>query len=189
MLTVIRIAIYCRISRDEQGYAVGVHDQAKRCRELIAERWPGAVIIVLGCSCRECLRFGVPPDVYCDNDITAEGKRRRPHYERLLADIEAGRVDIVVAGHTDRLHRNIIELEGYINACDPRGVETHTVKAGELDLTTASGRMVARMLGAAARHELERMMERQQGAKKRNREAGIRWSGTRPFGFQLDVRD
>lgn len=184
-----RVAIYARISKDDQGYATGVHDQAKQCRALAAQRWPGAAVAGPGCDCRECARFSVPPDVYCDNDITAEGKRRRPHYERLLADIKAGRVDAVVAAHTDRLHRNISELEEYINACDPRGVETHTVKAGELDLTTASGRMVARMLGAAARHELERMMERQKSAKQRNREAGLRWSGTRPFGYQLDVRD
>jgi DNA invertase Pin-like site-specific DNA recombinase len=182
-----RAAIYARISKDDQGYAVGVRDQARQCRQLIEQR--GWTVAGPGCGCKECKRFDVPGDVYCDNDITAEGKRRRPHYEQLLGDIAEGHVDVVVAVHTDRLHRNISELESYINTCDPRKVETHTVKAGELDLTTSSGRMVARMLGAAARHELERMMERQKAAKQRNREAGIRWSGTRPFGYQLDERD
>ena len=36
---------------------------------------------------------------------------------------------------------------------------THTVKAGELDLTTPAGRMVARMVGAAPRYEWERMVD------------------------------
>jgi site-specific DNA recombinase len=184
-----RAAIYTRISADPQGRAVGVHDQARQCRELIAQRWPAAHITGLGCHCRECTQFGVPGDVYCDNDITASGKRRRPHYERLLEDIAAGRIDVVVAVHTDRLHRNVTELETYINVCEPRQVATHTIKAGELDLTTSGGRMVARMLGAAARHELERMTERQKDAKRRTRDAGLRWSGQRPFGYELDYRD
>jgi site-specific DNA recombinase len=179
-----RAAIYARISNDPEGKAIGVTDQAKRCRELTAQR--GWEVTGPGCDCRECEKFSVPADVYCDNDITASGKKRRPHYEQLLADIEAGRVDVVVTVHTDRLHRNLTELEGYIKACEPRKVETHTVKAGELDLTTSSGRAMAAMLGVFARHELERMVERQRAAKQRNRDAGLRWSGTRPFGYALD---
>jgi DNA invertase Pin-like site-specific DNA recombinase len=179
-----RAAIYARISNDPEGKAIGVTDQAKRCRELADLR--GWQIAGPGCDCGDCAKFRVPADVYCDNDITASGKKRRPHYERLLADIEAGRFDVVVTVHTDRLHRNLTELEGYIKVCEPRKVETHTVKAGELDLTTSSGRAMAAMLGVFARHELERMVERQKAAKQRNRDAGLRWSGTRPFGYALD---
>jgi DNA invertase Pin-like site-specific DNA recombinase len=182
-----RAAIYARISKDDAGYAVGVHDQARQCRALVADK--GWTVTGPQCGCAECERFKIPADIYCDNDVTAEGKRRRPHYDRLLEDVAAGRVDVVVAAHTDRLHRNVTELERYIDTCEPRKVETHTVKAGELDMATSAGRTVARMLGVIARGELERMMERQKAAKKRNRDAGIRWSGTRPFGYQLDERD
>lgn len=185
----LRIAIYVRISKDDQGYALGVADQAKRCRELIAQRFPGAKITGLGCECADCREYGVPPDVYCDNDITASGKEERPHYGRLLAGIEAGSIDLVVSAHNDRLHRSPMELEGYINICQPREVPTHFVKAGDFDLTTASGRMVARMLGAMARAEWERMVERQLAAKRRTRDAGLRQAGCAPFGFHLDVRD
>lgn len=184
-----RIAIYARISRDESGYAVGVADQSVRCREMAARQWPGAQIAAPGCTCGDCERYQVPADVYCDNDITASGKKDRPHYRRLLADIAAGKVDLVVSSHNDRLHRSPVELEEYINVCQPREVPTHYVKAGTYDLTTASGRMVARMLGAMARAEWERMVERQQAAKRRNRDAGIRQAGGRPFGYRLDERD
>jgi site-specific DNA recombinase len=179
-----RAAIYARISNDPGGKALGVHDQAKQSRALAAGR--GWDVTGPGCDCRDCARFRVPADVYCDNDITASGKRKRPHYERLLDDIKSGRVDVVVAVHTDRLHRNLAELERYIDICELREVETHTVKAGDLDLTASSGRAMARMMGVFARHELERMMERQKAAKRRNRDAGLRQSGTRPFGFTLD---
>ena len=124
-----------------------------------------------------------------NNDITAAGKQRRPHYERLLADMDAGRIDVVVATHTDRLHRHPMELEGYIDASERHHVQTHTTKGTQLDLNTSTGRMVARMLGAAARHEWERMVERQKDAKRRTREAGLHGGGSRPFGYDFDARD
>jgi DNA invertase Pin-like site-specific DNA recombinase len=183
-----RAAIYARISADPDGNAVGVTDQAVQCRQFIAERkrW---TVTGPACQCKACKRFEIPPDVYCDNDISASGKKDRPHYQRLLDDISAGRVDVVVTSDTDRLHRSPLELEHYISICEPRQVATHTIKKGAVDLTNSTGRMVARMLGAAARHEWERMVERQLNAKRRNRESGIRQGGSRPFGYQLDVRD
>ncbi len=182
-----RIAIYTRISQDQGGYALGVTDQAKSCRELIERLYPRAQVTGPGCKCKDCTKAGTPPDVYCDNDISASGKKKRPHYERLLDDIRAGRIDAVVTTHTDRLHRNVTELETYIDACGD--IPTHTVKAGDLDLTTSGGRLVARMLGAAARHELERMTERQLQSHQRGREAGLRTGGRRPFGYRFDARD
>lgn len=53
-----------------------------------------------------------------------------------------------------------VELEEFIAACDPRGVPTHGVKAGALGLSTLSGRLVARQLGAVARYEVEHASER-----------------------------
>lgn len=178
------VAIYARISADPQGRAIGVTDQADQSRSFIEQH--GWEIAGPDCGCRSCERFSVPADVYCDNDITASGKKKRPHYERLLADIKAGRVRAVVVSDADRLHRSPMELEEYINVCEPRKVPTYTIKKGEIDLATSTGRLVARMLGAAARHEWERMVERQLNAKRRNREAGIRVGGSRPFGYQLD---
>jgi DNA invertase Pin-like site-specific DNA recombinase len=177
-------AIYARISADPQGRAVGVTDQAAQGRTFAADH--GWDITGPGCGCKDCKKFRIPADVYCDNDTTASGKKRRPHYERLLADIGAGRVGAVITTDADRLHRHPMELEQYINICQPRDVPTHTIKKGDIDLTNSTGRMVARMLGAAARHEWERMVERQLNAKRRNRDAGMRTGGSRPFGYQLD---
>lgn len=82
----------------------------------------------------------------------------------------------MLAWHTDRLHRSPVELEAYVIACEKHGVVTHTVKAGQIDLSTASGLMIARILGATARHEVDHMIERQQRAKQRSAEAG-KWRG------------
>jgi DNA invertase Pin-like site-specific DNA recombinase len=172
--TARRAVIYARISKDRTGAGLGVGKQEDDCRELAA-------------------RLGLDVvGVRQDNDLTAyKGGTRskpRPGYQDLLGDIRTGRAQAVLAWHTDRLHRDLTELEAYITACGEGrdGVPTYTVKGGDLDLSTASGRMVARILGAVARQEVEHMIERQKSAHERIRAAGAWKGGPRPFGYRRD---
>ena len=160
-----RAAIYCRISQDRVGAGLGVERQREDCEHLVAARGWSTVA------------------VYSDNDVSAYGGRPRPGYRQLLADIADGSVDVVVAWHTDRLHRSPLELEDYIAVCEQRNVGTLTVRAGELDLATASGRMVARMLGAAARHESEQKSERVKRAREQEARSG-RSHGHLGYGYR-----
>jgi site-specific DNA recombinase len=107
--------IYVRISQDRAGAGLGVERQEQECRAL-AKRLGWIVV-----------------EVYSDNDLSAFSGRRRPDYERMLADIEAGTISAVIAWHPDRLHRRAAELERYITVCDKQGVENQTVTAGMWD--------------------------------------------------------
>jgi DNA invertase Pin-like site-specific DNA recombinase len=167
-MTTPRAAIYCRISKDKVGAGLGADRQQADCRAL-AERLGWAVA-----------------EVFTDNDISAYSGKPRPAYRRMLDAVRAGRVDAVIAWHNDRLHRSPVELEDYIGACEPRSVPTHCVKAGELDLTTASGRMTARITGAVARHEVEHASERICSQKAKAAAAGEWTGGGRPFGYSRD---
>ncbi|HKD98243.1 MAG TPA: recombinase family protein [Micromonosporaceae bacterium] len=163
-----KAAIYTRISRDREGGGLGVDRQESDCREL-AERIGVEVV-----------------KVYSDNDLSAYSGKPRPGYLAMLDDIQDGAINVVLAWHTDRLHRSPVELEAYIAVCEPAHVPTYTCKAGALDLTTSSGRMVARMLGASARYEVEHMIERQRRAKAQAAADG-RWrGGRRPYGYADD---
>lgn len=170
----MRVSIYCRISRDREGGGLGVATQEADCRELA--RSLGWDVVT----------------VHTDNDLSAYSGRRRPGYEALLAEIRSGEIRGVVAWHTDRLHRSPVELEAYVTACETHSVITQTVKAGHIDLSTASGLMIARMLGATARYEVDHSIERQRRAKQRSAEAGKWKGGRRPYGYEADgvtVRD
>jgi site-specific DNA recombinase len=163
-----RAAIYARISKDKTGAGLGVERQTADCVAL-AQRL-GLVVIF----------------VFSDNDISAYSGKRRPGYLKLLDVIRRGEIDVVIAWHSDRLHRSPTELEEYISVCEARNVPTETVTAGALDLSTPSGRMGARIHGAVARHEVEHMIERQRGAKLQASAQG-RWKGgRRPFGYAAD---
>jgi len=160
--------IYCRMSEDREGGGLGVDRQREDCEALAIEL--GLTVV----------------RVYTDNDLSAYSGKPRPDYQEMLADIRNGLYGTVLAWHTDRLHRRPAELEEYIDVCEPRNVQTRTVKAGALDLTTATGRWQARQLGAMARYEVERMIERQRRARDQKVQRGEWSGGPRPYGWTED---
>jgi site-specific DNA recombinase len=164
----MRATIYARISSDREGAGLGVQSQEADCRTL-ADTLGWSIV-----------------SVHTDNDVSAYSGKPRPGYRAMLEEIAAGKVDAVLAWHTDRLHRSITELEEYASLCDLHGVATHTVKAGHIDLATPSGRLVARQLGSVARYEVEHMVERTKRAKLRAASSGTWKGGRRPFGYADD---
>lgn len=161
-----RFAIYARISRDRVGAGLGVERQQDDCESLV-ERLDGTVVAT-----------------YSDNDISAYSGKHRPGYEALLQSIRAGEVDAVAVWHQDRLLRRTIDLENYIDVCQPLNVATHTVKAGQLDLTTPSGRAVAKTLAAWASYEVETSTDRVVAAKLQAAKAGLPSGGNRAYGYE-----
>lgn len=164
-----RAGIYVRISDDRVGAGLGVARQEQDCRAL-------------------CQRLDLDAgDAYIDNDLSAYSGKPRPAYQQLLADIEAGIVDVVIAWHPDRLHRSPLELEHFIALLERTGATVQTVTAGVYDLSTPAGRMNARIVGATARHESEHKSARARRKARELAEAGkVSGGGRRPFGYEHD---
>ena len=153
----MRAGIYVRISQDRTGAGLGVERQADDCQQLCeAKSWKVV-------------------EVYVDNDVSAFSGKRRPEWERLLADIAAGEIDAVVGWHVDRLTRSPRELEDVIDLAERHGLELATV-TGDIDLGTVSGRTFARMLGVMARNESEQVRTAAPGERaERGGRQGARW--------------
>jgi site-specific DNA recombinase len=156
-----------RISSDPTGAGLGVARQEEDCRAL-SDRIGWRVT-----------------RVYRDNDVSVYTGRPHPQWRQLLADIHTGLVDAIVCWHVDRLTSCPRELEEVIDLHDKRGINLATVTR-EIDLSTPTGRMLPRMLGAAARHETEHKAER-------HRRAGLRSvvtaRATRPTCHLMHLRD
>lgn len=163
------MGIYARLS-PTPGEGAGWQRQLEDGRQLAAERgWQ-----IVG--------------EYVDRSTSAYRAKRRPEWQRLLADLDAGLIDGLVAYHPDRTYRVLADLEQLIEIVERTGAEIATVQAGEIDLSTATGRMQARIIAAVARHESERIAERVSRAKKARAAQGRpSGGGRRPFGF-LDDR-
>lgn len=160
-------AIYVRMSADPTGQGLGVARQRASCTSK-AE--------ALGWSVRE---------VFEDNDVSATSGRTRPAYQRMLLDLEAGRVDAVVVWDLDRLHRQPMELEHFLALADRRGIALASV-GGDVDLATDNGRLYARIKGAVAKAEVERKSARQRAANDQRAAAGRPSAGRRAFGYSSD---
>lgn len=163
---------YLRISKDRVGAGLGVERQKHDITEQAARE--GVTI----------------QHWYVDNDMSAYQRRKpRRDYTQLLADMSAGQVEPggrVWVWHTDRLHRNNGELEGWIIVAHPADVAVMTVKAGKIDLATPSGRMMARQLGAVAQYQSEHMAEQLRGKMEELARNGEFRGGPRPFGYTAD---
>jgi DNA invertase Pin-like site-specific DNA recombinase len=162
-----RAAIYTRISEDKTGEKAGVTRQLEDCEALAASL--GWTVVAH----------------FDDNDISAYSGRRRPGFEDLLEAMESGEVNALLCWHTDRLHRSMKDLERFIEIAEPARVSIKTVQAGELDLSTNAGRMVARILGSVARQESEHHGERRVRACVQKAGRGAWETANRPFGYTL----
>lgn len=92
----------------------------------------------------------------------------------------------VLTYHCDRLYRRGDDLERLVKMVEASGAQVHTVAAGDVDLSTASGRMVARMLGAASQHEVERLGERMKMKSDELAAKGRAPGGRPPFGYSWE---
>jgi site-specific DNA recombinase len=167
-----RAAVYARISDDREGRAAGVERQVPD-----------------GKAQAERLGWTLHPEhpVYIDNDISAStrSRKRRPAYDALMAAVRAGEVDGIVYYSTSRLTRRPREFEDVIQLVEETGVKLAAVTSGDVNLTTADGRMMARWMAAGDAAEPERIGERVSRAFVQRREAGKpHATGLRPFGFE-----
>lgn len=163
----LRAAIYARQSLDRTGEGMAVTRQLAECRQL-AERNEWRVV-----------------EEYVDNDVSASSRKPRPEWTRLLADLEAGRYDVLTCWHTDRLYRRLRDLVDLVEIAESKALRIASVRAADLDLSTPAGRMLAGMLGHAQRYEVEQKSARQIAANQQARKAGrMPWT-RRPFGYDL----
>ncbi len=162
--------IYCRISADPEGRAIGVERQEDDCRALAAR-----------------LDFDVAA-VYIENDVSAStnSSKARPKYAAMVERVRAGGITAVLAYSNSRLTRRPLELEDVLELHRATGVRVATVVSGEDNLATADGRMVARFKAVADAAEAERTAERVKRAKRQSAEKGTYRGGPRPFGYEAD---
>ncbi|WP_435187000.1 recombinase family protein [Streptomyces sp. bgisy126] len=164
-----RGAIYTRISRDDELTGDGVTRQHEDAGALALAR-------------------GIPVQGrYTDNDISATtGKRLRPEYERLMTAVRADQVDVVIVAALSRLWRNRRERAEGMELFRKHSVSILAVKGPELDLTTASGRLLAGLLGEVDSFEVEQMSEREKREMRQRVEKGLPATGPRAFGYSAD---
>jgi hypothetical protein len=91
---------------------------------------------------------------------------------------------VVAVQHPDRLHRHPRELEDFVDLLEETGTFVATATAGDVDLETPEGRLVARITGAVARKESEDKSRRLRRMMVELVEEGTPNGGPRPYGWR-----
>ena len=125
------------------------------------------------------------PDRYDDGGISG-GTMNRPGLARLLAYVEAGRIDVVVVYKVDRLTRALSDFAKIVEIFDAAGVSFVSVTQA-FNTTSSMGRLTLNVLLSFAQFEREVTAERIRDKIAASKRKGMWMGGLPPLGY--DVKD
>jgi site-specific DNA recombinase len=124
-------------------------------------------------------------DRYDDGGFSG-GNMDRPGLKRLLADAEAGKVDIILLYKVDRLTRSLTDFSKIIEVLDRAGASFVSITQS-FNTTTSMGRLTLNMLLSFAQFEREVTGERIRDKIAASKKRGLWMGGPVPLGYE--VRD
>ncbi len=163
--TGVRCAIYTRKSTDEglDREFNSLEAQRETAESYIAsQRDEGWVVL---------------PDLYDDGGFSG-ATTQRPALQRLLADIDAGKIDCVVVYKYDRLSRSMLDFLQMLDLFKKRGVSFVSVSQ-RFDTSTPMGEVTLNILLTFAQFERQMTAERTRDKMRAARRRG-RWTGGMP---------
>jgi DNA invertase Pin-like site-specific DNA recombinase len=125
-------------------------------------------------------------DRYDDGGFTG-ATLDRPALQRLLADIEAGRIDSVVVYKIDRLSRSLMDFAKLVEVFEAHGV-TFVSVTQSFNTTTSMGRLTLNILLSFAQFEREVIGERIRDKFAASRARGMWMGGSVPLGYDVQER-
>ena len=117
-----------------------------------------------------------------DDPAYSGGNLDRPALKKLLADIEAGKVDVIVVYKIDRLTRSLADFAKLVEAFDNRSISFVAVTQ-QFNTTTSMGRLTLNVLLSFAQFERELASERVRDKIAASRKKGKWTGGTVPLGY------
>ncbi|MEO0032446.1 MAG: hypothetical protein RIS94_2204 [Pseudomonadota bacterium] len=170
----VRCAIYTRKSSEEgleQGFN-SLHAQREACAAYVLSQASEGWTLV--------------PEEYDDGGLSG-GTLERPALQRLLGDVAAGKVDIIVVYKVDRLTRSLLDFAKLVEALDKAGTSFVSITQS-FNTTTSMGRLTLNMLLSFAQFEREVTAERIRDKLAASKAKGMWMGGVPPLGYRPDGR-
>ncbi|NQV57112.1 MAG: recombinase family protein [Rhodospirillales bacterium] len=170
----LRCAVYTRKSSEEglEQEFNSLDAQREACEAYVMSQKPEGWVLV--------------PDHYDDGGQSG-GTLARPALERLLGDIEAGLVDVVVVYKIDRLSRSLMDFSKLMEVFEKNHV-TFVSITQSFNTTTSMGRLTLNMLLSFAQFEREVTGERIRDKIAASRKKGMWMGGNPAFGYDVKER-
>ncbi len=155
---IIRVAAYCRVSTNEEEQETSLQTQMVVFEQRIREHegWTLA-------------------GIYSDTGITGTSAEKRPEFQRMIQDAEAGKIDYIITKSLSRFARNTLDCLTYVRKLQTLGVGVLFEKEN-LDTGTAMSEMILTVLAAFAQEESRSISSNTKwGLRKGFEEGQVRW--------------
>lgn len=162
------VGLYARVSTEEQKiYGLSIEAQTAALDEWAKEH--GAKIV----------------DHYVDAGLSARKPAiKRPELQRLLRDVEAGKINVIVFTKLDRWFRNVGEYYKVQEILEAHNVNWKAIHE-DYDTITAAGRLKINIMLAVAQDEADRTSERIKAVFDRKKQRCEVISGMMPLGLKI----
>ncbi|SFM13896.1 recombinase family protein [Nitrosomonas communis] len=122
-----------------------------------------------------------------DDPAYSGGNMERPALQRLLTDIEAGKIDVVIIYKIDRLTRSLADFSRMVEVFERYGVSFVSVTQ-QMNSTTSMGRLMLNVLLSFAQFEREVTGERIRDKITASKKKGMWMGGIPPLGYDVENR-
>lgn len=164
-----RVALYIRVSTAEQS----IHGLSLETQQDSLEEW----------AKREQVEI---VGRYADPGISARKKAsKRPGLQRMLEDVRAGKIDLIVFTKLDRWFRNVGEYYKVQEVLEQHHVDWKTIYE-DYDTSTAAGRLKINIMLSVAQDEADRTSERIKVVFDAKRERREPLTGNCPTGYRIE---
>lgn len=161
-----KVAAYARVSKESERLHHSLSSQVSYYNEFIQKNpsWEFA-------------------GVYADEGISGTSSDQRLEFQRMLADCEAGKVDIILTKSISRFARNTVDLLETVRHLRDLGIEVQFEKE-HIHSLSGDGELLLSILASFAQAESESISENIKWSKKKQAEQGIMTNTAAPYGYR-----
>ena len=123
--------------------------------------------------------------VYADNFISGTSTEKRTEFQRMLADCEAGKIDIVLTKSISRFARNTVDLLETVRHLKELGIEVQFEKE-HINSLSDDGELMLSLLASFAQEESRSISENARWAIQKRFEKGIPNGHFRVYGYRWE---
>lgn len=163
-----KVAAYCRVSKDTEGLLHSFSAQVSHYSSLIQSNpeWQYA-------------------GVYSDEGISGTRIEKREGFQRMIADADEGKIDIILAKSISRFARNTVDTLTAVRHLKDIGVEVRFEREN-ISTFSADGELMLTLLASFAQEESVSMSENIKWSRRKCFEQGDPQTRTRLFGYRWD---
>lgn len=170
----LKIGAYLRVSTDRQVqvFEGSLDTQKYRMLEFVKNKN------------KEMKNWGEIVEFYVDEGLSA-GTVKRPQYQKLMADVRSGKVNLILVADISRLSRSVHDFSILLRELEQCNASYLSMKE-QFDTTTPAGRLMINMVVNMAQFEREQTSERVSINVSSRAMRGFVSGGKTPFGFDRD---